>query len=93
MSQGPQSIKQKISKPYDYSSRKRRCSCSSKPIGTYRASVENKRDQAFLFAFEGEGHGFRKSENIVKALESEYSFFSQIFGFEPFDDIESTLIV
>ena len=43
--------------------------------------------------FEGEGHGFRKSENIVKALESEYSFFSQIFGFEPFDDIESTLIV
>ena len=43
--------------------------------------------------FEGEGHGFRKSENIVKALESEYSFFSQIFGFEPFDDIELTPIV
>ena len=32
-------------------------------------------------------------KNIVKTLESEYSFFSQIFGFEPFDDIESTLIV
>ncbi len=43
--------------------------------------------------FEGEGHGFRKSENIVRALESEYSFFSQIFGFEPFDDIELTPIL
>tara|TARA_B100001094_G_scaffold123600_1_gene119402 strand:+ start:58819 stop:60744 length:1926 start_codon:yes stop_codon:yes gene_type:complete len=42
--------------------------------------------------FEGEGHGFRKSENIVKALESEYSFFSEIFGFEPFDDFEEIII-
>ena len=33
--------------------------------------------------FDGEGHGFRQAENIVAALEAEYSFFSQIFGFEP----------
>ncbi len=37
--------------------------------------------------FEGEGHGFRKGENIVTALESEYSFFAQIFGFTPADDL------
>jgi dipeptidyl aminopeptidase/acylaminoacyl peptidase len=34
-------------------------------------------------AFEGEGHGFRKAENIVAALEAEYSFFAQVFDFEP----------
>lgn len=37
--------------------------------------------------FEGEGHGFRSGDNIVTALESEYSFFAQIFGFEPADEI------
>ena len=29
--------------------------------------------------FEGEGHGFRKAENIRLAIESEYSFYAQIF--------------
>lgn len=38
-------------------------------------------------SFEGEGHGFRKAANIVTALEAEYSFFAQIFGFEPADDL------
>ena len=37
--------------------------------------------------FEGEGHGFRKAENIIAALEAEYSFFSQIFDFQPPDTI------
>ncbi|UTT39058.1 prolyl oligopeptidase family serine peptidase [Glutamicibacter mishrai] len=32
--------------------------------------------------FEGEQHGFRKSENIVRALESSLAFYAQIFGFE-----------
>lgn len=32
--------------------------------------------------FEGEQHGFRKSENIVLALESSLAFYAQIFGFE-----------
>jgi dipeptidyl aminopeptidase/acylaminoacyl peptidase len=31
--------------------------------------------------FEGEQHGFRKAENIVRALESELSFYAQVFGF------------
>jgi len=33
--------------------------------------------------FEGEGHGFRKAENIVRSLESELSFYAQVLGFEP----------
>jgi len=33
--------------------------------------------------FDGEGHGFRKAETIVTALESELSFYAQILGFEP----------
>lgn len=38
--------------------------------------------------FEDEDHGFRKAENLVRALESELSFFGQVFGFEPADDLE-----
>jgi dipeptidyl aminopeptidase/acylaminoacyl peptidase len=35
--------------------------------------------------FEGEQHGFRKAENIVRALESELYFYGQVFGFTPAD--------
>ena len=38
--------------------------------------------------FEGEQHGFRKAENIKRALDAELSFYSQIFGFDLADDIE-----
>ncbi|KAJ2728526.1 Esterase lipase thioesterase active site [Coemansia sp. D1744] len=38
--------------------------------------------------FEGEQHGFRKSENIVRALEAQLYFFSQILGFETADQID-----
>jgi dipeptidyl aminopeptidase/acylaminoacyl peptidase len=32
--------------------------------------------------FEGEGHGFRKAENIVASLEAELSFYAQVLGLE-----------
>lgn len=38
--------------------------------------------------FAGEQHGFRKAENIKRALDGEFYFFSRIFGFEPADKIE-----
>ncbi|XP_022335106.2 dipeptidyl aminopeptidase 4-like [Crassostrea virginica] len=38
-----------------------------------------------LIIFKGEQHGFRKAENIQKALDGEFYFFSQVFGFEPAD--------
>lgn len=37
--------------------------------------------------FPDEAHGFRKAENIKRALEGELSFFGQILGFTPADDI------
>lgn len=39
-------------------------------------------------AFEGEGHGFRKAENIQRALDGEFYFYSRVFGYEPADKIE-----
>jgi len=36
-----------------------------------------------LVEFEGEGHGFRRAENIRRALEGELLFYGQAFGFTP----------
>ncbi len=38
--------------------------------------------------FEGEGHGFRRAENIKRALEGELYFYGRVFGFEPADEVE-----
>lgn len=38
--------------------------------------------------FEGEGHGFRRADNIVRAIEAELWFYGRILGFDPADDIE-----
>jgi len=37
--------------------------------------------------YEGEGHGFRRAENLVSSLEAELSFFAQVLGFEPGDPV------
>jgi dipeptidyl aminopeptidase/acylaminoacyl peptidase len=41
-----------------------------------------------LLVFPGEGHGFRMASTIKRALEAEMYFYSQIFGFDPADEIE-----
>jgi len=38
-------------------------------------------------AFEGEQHGFRRAETIVAATAAELSFYAQVFGFTPADDL------
>ena len=38
--------------------------------------------------FEGEGHGFRKGPNIVRALEHELVFLGCVFGYKPAEDLE-----
>jgi dipeptidyl aminopeptidase/acylaminoacyl peptidase len=38
--------------------------------------------------FEGEGHGFRKEENVRRSLEATLSFIGQVFGFTPADELE-----
>lgn len=43
-------------------------------------------------AFEGEQHGFRKAETIIRAAEAELYFYGKVFGFEPADEIEPVRI-
>jgi dipeptidyl aminopeptidase/acylaminoacyl peptidase len=38
-------------------------------------------------AFEGEQHGFRRAETVVRALEAELYFYGAVFGFTPADPI------
>ncbi len=39
-------------------------------------------------AFEGEQHGFRRAENIKRAMDAELYFYARIFGFELADPVE-----
>ena len=41
-----------------------------------------------LVLYEGEQHGFRRAENIVRTLEGELYFYSRVFGFDLADDVE-----
>ena len=43
-------------------------------------------------SFEGEQHGFRRAENIKRALDGELYFYSRVFGFELADPVEPVLI-
>ncbi len=42
--------------------------------------------------FEGEQHGFRRAENIKRALDGEIYFYSRVFGFELADEVEPVKI-
>ncbi|ADE16236.1 peptidase S9 prolyl oligopeptidase active site domain protein [Nitrosococcus halophilus Nc 4] len=42
--------------------------------------------------FEGEQHGFRRSENIKRALSAELYFYSRVFGFDLAEEIEPIAI-
>jgi dipeptidyl aminopeptidase/acylaminoacyl peptidase len=42
--------------------------------------------------FAGEQHGFRKAENIKRALDGEFYFYARVFGFTPADEIEPIAI-
>jgi dipeptidyl aminopeptidase/acylaminoacyl peptidase len=42
--------------------------------------------------FEGEQHGFRRAENIRRAVDGEFYFYSRIFGFQPADQLEPVQI-
>jgi dipeptidyl aminopeptidase/acylaminoacyl peptidase len=51
-------------------------------------ALRNKGIPVAYIALEGEGHGFRKAENIKRTLDAELYFYSKIFGFEPAGPIE-----
>jgi dipeptidyl aminopeptidase/acylaminoacyl peptidase len=52
------------------------------------AALRSKGIPCAYIAFAGEQHGFRKAENIRRALEGELYFFSRVFGFELADAVE-----
>lgn len=52
------------------------------------AAVKAKGLPVAYLAFEGEQHGFRRAENIKRALDGELYFYSRIFGFDMTDPIE-----
>ncbi len=43
-------------------------------------------------AFEGEQHGFRKAETIIRALEAELYFYARVLGFELAEPVEPIVI-
>jgi len=51
-------------------------------------SLRNKGIPVTYVPFEGEQHGFRRAENIKRALEAELYFYSQVFGFQVADPVE-----
>jgi len=52
------------------------------------AALRDKGIPVAYLAFAGEQHGFRQAENIRRAIEAEFYFFSRVLGFAPADDIE-----
>jgi dipeptidyl aminopeptidase/acylaminoacyl peptidase len=51
------------------------------------AALDDKNIPVVYVLFEGEGHGFRKGENVCHALEAELAFYGRIFGFAPADEL------
>ena len=51
-------------------------------------ALESRNVPHAYLVFAGEGHGFRKAENMSAAIEAELSFYAQLLGFEPADAID-----
>ena len=52
------------------------------------AAVRAKGLPVALVLFAGEGHGFRRSENVIRAAEAEAYFYSRVFGFDLADQVD-----
>lgn len=50
---------------------------------TMRDALAAKGIPVAYLLFAGEGHGFRRAENVRRTIEAEYAFFARIFGIEP----------
>ena len=56
---------------------------------TMVAALKAKGIPVAYIPFQGESHGFRQASTIVKAIESEFYFYTKIFGIEPADSLEA----
>jgi dipeptidyl aminopeptidase/acylaminoacyl peptidase len=61
------------------------------PPNQSQAMVKALRDKGIPVAyleFPHEGHGFRRADNIIRAMEAEYAFFCRVFAIVPADAIQ-----
>ena len=56
-------------------------------------ALTNKKISVAYVPFEGEQHGFRRAENIKRALDGEFYFYSRIFDYQVADNIEPLEII
>ena len=59
---------------------------------TMFAALQEKGLPVAYVPFEGEQHGFRRAENLRRALDGELYFYSRVFGFDLADPVEPVLI-
>lgn len=52
------------------------------------AALDGKGVPHAYLPFEGEQHGFRRAETVIRAVTGELYFYSRVFGFTPADDID-----
>ncbi|MCT9076661.1 LpqB family beta-propeller domain-containing protein [Streptomyces fulvoviolaceus] len=57
--------------------------CPPAQCERFLARMAGRRVSHAYIAFEGEGHGFRRAETMIRALESELSLYAQVFGLNP----------
>lgn len=55
------------------------------------AALQKKGLPVAYVPFEGEQHGFRQAKNIKRALDAEFYFYSQVFGFPIAEEIEPVI--
>ncbi|MDJ0901200.1 MAG: S9 family peptidase [Xenococcus sp. MO_188.B8] len=56
-------------------------------------AIKRKGIPVAYITFADEGHGFRQAANIKQAIDSEFYFYSRVFGFEPADDLSAIEII
>lgn len=59
---------------------------------TIVAAVRSRGRPVAYLEFEGEQHGFRRAENLVRALQAELYFLGRVLGFAPADAVEPVAI-
>ncbi|WP_171109432.1 MULTISPECIES: prolyl oligopeptidase family serine peptidase [Streptomyces] len=57
--------------------------CPPTQCERFLARMEGRRVPHAYIAFEGEGHGFRRADTMIRALEAELSLYAQVFGLNP----------
>ncbi|MEU9169629.1 LpqB family beta-propeller domain-containing protein [Streptomyces sp. NPDC048420] len=57
--------------------------CPPAQCERFLARIAGRRVPHAYIAFEGEGHGFRRAETMIRVLESELSLYAQVFGLNP----------